>query len=279
MHRVELRLSRRLIFDVGARWGVTGALFFLHQAGFSNILTFDMGGTSTDVALIRNGRARVRRETFVGDVRVRAPSVDVRTVGAGGGSIAFVRVNKALRVGPESAGAVPGPACYMKGGEAPTVCDINVVLGYLPSDVQLGGDMQINRDASVAAVQSVADAMGIDLMAAAEGIIKIVNESNVGCATLVSVEQGYDPRDFALVGFGGLGHYTCLGILTEAWPSLCRREGVLCAYGDTTTRVKMRPRDLHYDGIGLTTSSPMTFSASRRAPANHSSRMALRRTV
>ena len=226
----------------GPAGGVTGALFFCTKAGFSNILTFDMGGTSTDVALIQNGRARVRRETFVGDVRVRAPSVDVRTVGAGGGSIAFVpELTKALRVGPESAGAVPGPACYMKGGEAPTVCDANVVLGYLPSDVQLGGDMQINRDASVAAVQSVADAMGVDLMVAAEGIIKIVNESMFGALRLVSVEQGYDPRDFALVGFGGAGplHANALGILTEAWPVIVPPgPGVLCAYGDATTRVQ-----------------------------------------
>jgi N-methylhydantoinase A len=226
----------------GPAGGVTGALFFCTKAGFSNILTFDMGGTSTDVALIQNGRARVRRETFVGDVRVRAPSVDVRTVGAGGGSIAFVpELTKALRVGPESAGAVPGPACYMKGGDAPTVCDANVVLGYLPSDVQLGGDMQINRDASVAAVQSVADAMGVDLMAAAEGIIKIVNESMFGALRLVSVEQGYDPRDFALVGFGGAGplHANALGILTQAWPVIVPPgPGVLCAYGDATTRVQ-----------------------------------------
>ena len=226
----------------GPAGGVTGALFFCTKAGFSNILTFDMGGTSTDVALIQNGRARVRRETFVGDVRVRAPSVDVRTVGAGGGSIAFVpELTKALRVGPESAGAVPGPACYMKGGETPTVCDANVVLGYLPSDVQLGGDMQINRDASVAAVQSVAEAMGVDLMAAAEGIIKIVNESMFGALRLVSVEQGYDPRDFALVGFGGAGplHANALGILTEAWPVIVPPgPGVLCAYGDATTRVQ-----------------------------------------
>ena len=226
----------------GPAGGVTGALFFCTKAGFSNILTFDMGGTSTDVALIQNGRARVRRETIVGDVRVRAPSVDVRTVGAGGGSIAFVpELTKALRVGPESAGAVPGPACYMKGGEAPTVCDANVVLGYLPSDVQLGGDMQINRDASVAAVQSVADAMGVDLMVAAEGIIKIVNESMFGALRLVSVEQGYDPRDFALVGFGGAGplHANALGILTGAWPVIVPPgPGVLCAYGDATTRVQ-----------------------------------------
>lgn len=226
----------------GPAGGVAGALYFCSRAGFDNILTCDMGGTSTDVALIQNARARVRRETIVGDVRVRAPSVDVRTVGAGGGSIAFVpELTKALRVGPESAGAVPGPACYQQGGELPTVCDANVVLGYLPSDVQLGGQMQIDREASVAAVQQVADAMGIELMAAAEGIIRIVNESMFGALRLVSVEQGYDPRDFALVGFGGAGplHANALGILTNAWPVIIPPgPGVLCAYGDATTQVQ-----------------------------------------
>jgi N-methylhydantoinase A len=226
----------------GPAGGVSGAIYFCSRAGYDNILTCDMGGTSTDVALIQNSRARVRRETIVADVRVRAPSVDVRTVGAGGGSIAFVpELTKALRVGPESAGAVPGPACYMKGGEQPTVCDANVVLGYLPSDVQLGGKMEINREASVAAVQSVADAIGIDLMEAAEGIIKIVNESMFGALRLVSVEQGYDPRDFALVGFGGAGplHANALGVLTDAWPVIIPPgPGVLCAYGDATTQVQ-----------------------------------------
>jgi len=226
----------------GPAGGVAGAMYFCSRAGFDNILTFDMGGTSTDVALIQAGRARVRRETFVGDVKVRAPSVDVRTVGAGGGSLAFVpELTKALRVGPESAGAVPGPACYMKGGEDPTVCDANVVLGYLPSDVQLGGAMEINRDAAVAAVQKTADAMGISLEDAAEGIIKVVNESMFGALRLVSVEQGYDPRDFSLVGFGGAGplHANALGILTDAWPVIIPPgPGVLCAYGDATTQVQ-----------------------------------------
>ena len=226
----------------GPAGGVAGAIHCCARAGFKDILTFDMGGTSTDVALIQDSRARVRRETIVGDVRVRAPSVDVRTVGAGGGSIAFVpELTKALRVGPESAGAVPGPACYRKGGAQPTVCDANVVLGYLPSDVQLGGQMSIDRQAAEAAVQTVADAMGIGLMAAAEGIIKIVNESMLGALRLVSVEQGYDPRDFALVGFGGAGplHANALGLLTAAWPVIIPPgPGVLCARGDATTRIQ-----------------------------------------
>jgi N-methylhydantoinase A len=226
----------------GPAGGVTGAIYFARRAGYDDVLTFDMGGTSTDVALIQNAKARIRRETRVGDVTVRAPSVDVRTVGAGGGSIAFVpELTKALRVGPESAGAEPGPAAYMKGGEAPTVCDANVVLGYLPSDVQLGGDMAIDKSAAEAAVQKVADAMGIDLMEAAEGIIKIVNESMFGALRLVSVEQGFDPRDFALVAFGGAGplHGNAMGILTESWPVIIPPgPGVLCAYGDATTAVQ-----------------------------------------
>ncbi len=226
----------------GPAGGVTGAIFFASGAGYDDVLTFDMGGTSTDVALIQNAKARIRRETRVGDVTVRAPSVDVRTVGAGGGSIAFVpELTRALRVGPESAGAVPGPAAYKMGGEEPTVCDANVVLGYLPSDVQLGGKMAIDKSAAEAAVQKVADRMGIDLMEAAEGIIKIVNESMFGALRLVSVEQGFDPRDFALVAFGGAGplHGNAMGILTDSWPVIIPPgPGVLCAYGDATTAVQ-----------------------------------------
>jgi len=226
----------------GPAGGVAGAMYFCQRGGFEDILTFDMGGTSTDVALIQNGQARIRRETRVSDVMVRAPSVDVRTIGAGGGSIAFSpELTKALRVGPDSAGADPGPASYMKGGDKPTVCDANVVLGYLPSDVKLGGAMTINRDAAVSAVQTLADAMDIDLMTAAEGIIKIVNESMLGALRLVSVEQGYDPRDFALVGFGGAGplHANSLGVLSGSWPVIVPPgPGVLCAYGDATTRIQ-----------------------------------------
>ena len=226
----------------GPAGGVAGAMYFCRRGGFENILTFDMGGTSTDVALIQAGEARIRRETRVGDITVRAPSVDVRTIGAGGGSIAFVpELTKALRVGPDSAGADPGPAAYRKGGDKPTVCDANVVLGYLPSDVKLGGAMTIDRDAAEKAVQTLADAMGIDLMAAAEGIIKIVNESMLGALRLVSVEQGFDPRDFALVGFGGAGplHANALGVLSGAWPVIIPPgPGVLCAYGDATTRIQ-----------------------------------------
>jgi len=259
----------------GPAGGVAGAMYFCARGGFENILTFDMGGTSTDVALIQNGQARIRRETRVGDITVRAPSVDVRTIGAGGGSIAFVpELTRALRVGPDSAGADPGPAAYMKGGDRPTVCDANVVLGYLPSDVKLGGAMNINRDAAVAAIQTVADAMGIELMAAAEGIIKIVNESMLGALRLVSVEQGYDPRDFALVGFGGAGplHANALGILSGSWPVIVPPgPGVLCAYGDATTQIRDEASQTFVARVdGLTTEEFIEQLDTLRARASES---------
>jgi N-methylhydantoinase A len=227
----------------GPAGGVSGAIWLATQSGFENLLTFDMGGTSTDVALVQNGRAQLRRETTVADVTVRASSVDVRTVGAGGGSIAHVpELTKALRVGPESAGADPGPAAYNMGGTLPTVTDANIVLGYLPTgEVRLGGDMEIRRDLAERAVKSVGDALGLSTKRAAAGIIDIVNENMYGALRLVSVEKGYDPRDFALIGFGGAGplHANALGKLTNSWPVIIPPgPGVLCAYGDATTRVR-----------------------------------------
>ena len=226
----------------GPAGGVAGAVWIAKQAGYANLLTLDMGGTSTDVALVQNGEAQIRRETTVGDVTVRASSVDVRTVGAGGGSIAHVpELTGALRVGPQSAGAEPGPAAYGKGGEEPTVTDANVVLGYLPSSALLGGDMQLDGAAAEKAVQKVADALGLDLETAAAGIIDIVNENMFGALRLVSIEQGYDPRDFALIAFGGAGplHANALGRLMGSWPVIIPPgPGVLCASGDATTRLR-----------------------------------------
>ena len=226
----------------GPAGGVSGAIWIAKQAGFTDLLTFDMGGTSTDVALIQNGVPQTRRETRVADVTVRSSSVDVRTVGAGGGSIAYVpELTKALRVGPQSAGAEPGPAAYGKGGIEPTVTDANVVLGYLPADARLGGELAIDRKQAEQAVNKVAKAMDLSLKEAAEGIINIVNENMFGALRLVSVEQGFDPRDFALVGFGGAGplHANALGKLMNSWPVIIPPgPGVLCAYGDATTRVR-----------------------------------------
>jgi N-methylhydantoinase A len=225
----------------GPAGGVAGALWVARQAGFDNVLTLDMGGTSTDVCLIEHGEPRVRRETMVGNVAVRVSSLDVRSVGAGGGSIAKVpALTRALRVGPESAGAEPGPAAYGRSGTLPTVTDANVVLGYLPVDL-LGGEMKLDRKAAQSAVEKIASALGIGLMEAAAGIVDVVNEHMFGALRLVSVEQGYDPRGFALVAFGGAGplHANALGALLGCWPVIIPPSpGVLCAYGDATTRLR-----------------------------------------
>ncbi|EED36903.1 N-methylhydantoinase (ATP-hydrolyzing) A 2 [Luminiphilus syltensis NOR5-1B] len=226
----------------GPAGGVAGANWVARQSGFENIITFDMGGTSTDVCLIEGGEAQVRRETVVHDVVVRASSVDVRTVGAGGGSIAYVPdLTKALRVGPSSAGAVPGPAAYAKGGEDPTVTDANVVLGHLPSDARLGGDMEIRKDLAEKALTKISEPLSMSIEEAAEGVIRIVNENMFGALRLVSVEQGHDPRNFALMAFGGAGplHANALGRLLGAWPVIVPRgPGVLCAAGDATTNLR-----------------------------------------
>jgi N-methylhydantoinase A len=225
----------------GPAGGVTGALWVGKNAGIRNILTLDVGGTSTDVALIENLEPRRARTTEVGHLSVRASSLDVKTVGAGGGSIAYVPdLTKALRVGPQSAGAVPGPVAYGKGGEAPTVTDANVVLGYLPENL-LGGTFKLDREGASRAVQTIADALGIDLMAAARGIIDIVNENMFGALRMISVQQGYDPRHFALMGFGGAGplHVNAVARLMGSWPAISPvSPGVLCALGDATTRMR-----------------------------------------
>ena len=227
----------------GPAGGVSGAIWIAKQAGFENILTFDMGGTSTDVSLVKDGIAEQSRETSVGDVTVRASSVDVRTVGAGGGSIAHVpELTGALRVGPQSAGAEPGPAAYNKGGTEPTVTDANVVLGYMPG-VELGGDSEwkLRKDLAQDSVKPIASALGLSVNKAAAGIIDIVNETMYGALRLVSVEKGYDPREFALIGFGGAGplHANALGKLINSWPVIIPPgPGVLCAYGDVTTNIQ-----------------------------------------
>ena len=233
-HPVSLLMS-------GPAGGVAGALWVAKNSGLKNILTLDVGGTSTDVALIEDGEPRRARTTEVGHLSVRASSLDVKTVGAGGGSIAKVpELTRALRVGPESAGAAPGPAAYGKGGTAATVTDANVLLGYLPENL-LGGAFRLDRAAARAAVQTVADALGVDLYEAARGIVDIVNENMFGALRMISVQQGYDPRGFALMGFGGAGplHVNAVAKLMGSWPAVSPvSPGVLCALGDATTRMR-----------------------------------------
>lgn len=217
----------------GPSGGAVAASYVGHLCGYGNVLSFDMGGTSTDVAVSFDGRPTIARETRIGYYPVKVRSVDVRTVGAGGGSIAYVPLTGALRVGPQSAGAVPGPVCYGLGGEEPTVTDANVVVGHLPPRL-LGGDMPLDEERARRAVQKIADAMGISLYEAARGIIDIVNENMFGALRLVTVQRGLDPRDFCLVAFGGAGplHANDLARLTGSWPVVVPPiPGVLSALG------------------------------------------------
>ncbi|KAJ7243203.1 Hydantoinase/oxoprolinase-domain-containing protein, partial [Mycena haematopus] len=228
----------------GPAGGVAGVAGIIAQkTSYTNLLTFDMGGTSTDVCLIQNGIPRLRRETIVGDLTVRgAPSVDVRTVGAGGGSVAHVpEVTKALRVGPESAGAVPGPAAYSRGGRKATVTDANAVLGYLPPAL-LGGTFKLDFEASRRAVQIIADGVGLTLYEAADAILKLANEKMYG-----ALKSGHDPREYSLVAFGGAGplHACSLGNnilaarLCQSYPAIIPPSpGVLCAFGDAITSLR-----------------------------------------
>jgi N-methylhydantoinase A len=230
--------TRNPIYGIlsGPSGGVAGALHVARKAGFEDILTFDMGGTSTDVALCQNGEPTIGCETSISHFRIKVPSVNVHTVGAGGGSIAHVpELTKALRVGPQSAGADPGPAAYGRGGVEPTVTDANVVLGHLPPRL-LGGEMSLDVEAARAAVQTIADAMGLSSAEeAAEGILAIVNENMAGALRLVSVQRGHDPREFALVAYGGAGplHANAVAEIMGSFPVIVPpAPGLLCAIGD-----------------------------------------------
>ncbi len=171
-----------------------------------NLITVDMGGTSYDVSLIRNGKPAVSTDYWVSRYRVAVPMLDIHTIGAGGGSVAWVDSGGALQVGPQSAGATPGPACYGRGGENPTVTDANLLLGFLDPENFLGGEMKLHKDAARnAVVKKIAGPLGLDAIKAAEGIFRIVNNNMSNGIRVVSVQRGYDPRDFVLVAFGGNG--------------------------------------------------------------------------
>lgn len=218
----------------GPAGGVTSALMLSRRTGINKLLAFDMGGTSTDVSVIIDGEATISRSTEVGMFPAKVPTLDVRSVGAGGGSIADVsELTGSLRVGPRSAGARPGPASYGLGGTEPTVSDANVVLGYLPPKL-LGGDMVLDVDAGRKAVGVVGEQMALSPEDAAKGIIDIANEVMLGALRVITVQRGLDPREFGIVAFGGAGplHGNALAELLGCYPVVVPpNPGVLCALG------------------------------------------------
>jgi N-methylhydantoinase A len=218
----------------GPAGGVVGGAYVAQASGYEDVLTLDMGGTSTDVAPVLSGAVQTRTDSIVAGVPLNTPMVDVHTVSAGGGSVAWVDDGGALRVGPHSAGADPGPAAYGRGGGRPTVTDADLFLGYLPDGAVLGGEVALRRPLSQKALHGIGERIGMGAEEAALGIVQIANVEMARALRVISIERGLDPREFALVAFGGAGPmHACalceeLGIHTVLVP---RASGVLSALG------------------------------------------------
>jgi N-methylhydantoinase A len=218
----------------GPAGGVQGARLLAEMAGEPDVLCLDMGGTSCDVCVIRDGAVAETAARSVAGRPLALPALDIHTVGAGGGSIAWRDAGGALRVGPRSAGADPGPVCYGRGGQEPTVTDANLLLGRLLQDSPLAGEVQLDLDAAQHAVARLADELGLQTLDCAEGIVRVAEAEMLRALQVMSVERGIDPRRFALMGFGGAGplHSVSLAAQLGIERVLCPRAcGVLCALG------------------------------------------------
>jgi N-methylhydantoinase A len=227
------RLPVRTVLS-GPSTGVVGAQEVGKLAGFTDLITFDMGGTSTDVALLAGGTCRLASEAVVHGYPIKAPMLDIHTVGAGGGSIASIDSGGLLKVGPRSAGADPGPVCYGRGNTEATVTDANVVLQTLNPEYLLGGRMAVRQDLARAAVERLSKQLGLDVMATAQGIISVVTANMARAIRVISVQRGHDPRDYTLVAFGGAGplHAARLAKELDIGRILVpRAPGILCAMG------------------------------------------------
>ncbi len=227
------RLPVRTVLS-GPSTGVVAAQAIGAMIGIPNLITFDMGGTSSDVALLDDGEAKLASEANVHGYPIKAPMLDIHTVGAGGGSLAAIDSGGLLKVGPRSAGADPGPVCYGRGATEPAVTDANVVLQTLNPTHLLGGRMPIDQSLSKQAIGRLADELGLDLMATAQGIISVVTANMAKAIRVISVQRGHDPRDYALVAFGGAGPLHAARLARELDMKrivVPRNPGIGCALG------------------------------------------------
>ena len=232
----------------GPAGGVAGSIHAAKLAGTPDLIPFDMGGTSTDICLVVDGEATLVMDRKIGEHRIALGSLDIATLGAGGGSIAAVDAGGILHVGPESAGAAPGPACYGLGGAAATVTDANLVLGYLDPTRFLGGERPLDKNAAERAVDRVAAALGVDRLQAAHGIHRIVNTNMAEGVRLVSVRRGVDPRRFALFAFGGAAGLHATDIARQLQLSTVivpRVAAVLSAWGMLATDLRFEVSRSH----------------------------------
>jgi N-methylhydantoinase A len=218
----------------GPSTGVVGAQAIGRAAGMPDLITFDMGGTSTDVALLKGGEARLASEAIVHGYPIKAPMLDIHTVGAGGGSIAYIDSGGLLKVGPRSCGADPGPVCYGKGNDEPAVTDANVVLQTLNPKYLLGGRMAVRQDLAKDAIGRLAKKLGLSPMETAQGIISVVTANMAKAIRVISVQRGHDPRDYTLMAFGGAGPLHAARLAKELDIKrilVPRNPGILCAMG------------------------------------------------
>ena len=233
----------------GPAAGVTACAAIAQAAGYPNVITGDIGGTSFDVSLIAGGQPAVAAQTSIDfGLVVRSPMIQIETIGAGGGSIASVDAGGMLQVGPESAGSVPGPACYGKGNTRPTVTDANVVLGRIAADRPLGGGLLASLDiekAKEAIRIHVADPLGIDVLAAAEAILVVANAKMAGAMRLVSIEKGHDPREFAYMPFGGGGGLHACAMMSEVGVTT----GIVPRYPGVTSALGCVIADMRHDAV------------------------------
>ncbi len=254
----SVRLAAGAVLS-GPAGGIAGSRHAARLLGEGNLITVDMGGTSTDIALLENGEPHLTGDKAVGGSRVALPSIDIHTLGAGGGSIARVDAGGILHVGPESAGATPGPACYGRGGTAATVTDANLVLGLLDPAGFLGGRARLDPAAARTAVEGIAERLGLDVVAAAEGIHRVVNTNMAEGIRLVSVRRGADPRRFTLLSFGGAAglHITDVARMLEIGRVIVPRvASVLSAWGMLAT-------DLRYEFVRTPVGEAGQVGASR----------------
>ncbi|MBG6073885.1 N-methylhydantoinase A/oxoprolinase/acetone carboxylase beta subunit, partial [Polaromonas sp. CG_9.7] len=249
-------MSRQTACDVPVRTalsgpaaGVIACAAIARAAGFPNAITGDMGGTSFDVSLVANGEAALAAQTSIEfGMVVRSPMIQIETIGAGGGSIASVDASGMLQVGPESAGSIPGPACYGRGNTRPTVTDANVLLGRIAADRPLGGGLLAAMDtqkAQDAIATHVAEPLGLEVMAAAEAILTVANAKMAGAVRVVSIERGHDPRQFAYMPFGGGGGLHVCAMMREVGVGT----GIVPRYPGVTSALGCVMADMRHDAV------------------------------
>lgn len=248
-----VRFKPETLLTSGPAGGVVGALAIGKTSGSEDIITFDMGGTSTDISIVEKGKPNMCSDYEIDwDVPVPIPMIEIVAIGAGGGSIAWIDSGGSLRVGPKSAGANPGPVCYGLGGTEPTVSDANLVLGYLDADAFLGGDMKLDIESAKASIEKLGKKLGLSMYQTAEGILEIVSENMSNAVKEVTVGKGRDPRDFAISAFGGAGSLHAVavsekvGVPTVIVPP---DPGNLCAFGDINMNLQNEIEKFFYSKL------------------------------